>query len=127
MHQGRDREGSPNIFNINHFVIKTSSDMGCKYIEGSEGGCVIEYDNESTSFELISTVYVLRQELYCICNCIHYSASILKGIVKQQRDGSSVIIRTVPNSHTIADVFQVNLGGPGSLNFTKTFSAFREN
>jgi hypothetical protein len=29
VHQGRDREGSPHIFNINHFVIKTSSDMGC--------------------------------------------------------------------------------------------------
>jgi hypothetical protein len=28
--KGGDMEGSPHIFNINHFVIKTSSDMGCR-------------------------------------------------------------------------------------------------
>jgi hypothetical protein len=35
------------------------------------------------------------------------------------------IIRTVITSHTIADVFKVNLKVPGSFNFKKLVSAFR--
>jgi hypothetical protein len=37
------------------------------------------------------------------------------------------IIRIVMTSDTIADVFKVNLKGPGSLNVKKRISAFRLN